>query len=313
MTSATLVSMPLEPSKPFSRRSALASGLRPSQLRARRFRQLYRGVYVAAGAHLSLVGQCRAALLALPRGAVISRFTAAELWGGIVPARSRLTVTLPFGSSARHPAFEVTRARRMPPQRRHKGLPVTTPERTFLDLAAVLDLVDLVVLGDSLVRCGVTTPRKLVAAAREFRGARTALARRAAGLVREGVDSAMETRVRLMIVLAGLPEPVVNHILRDEQGAWVHRLDLSYPELRIAIEYDGRQHAESSEQWVRDVGRREDFDNLGWRMLVLLSADVFVTPAATLERICRLLTERQGPTQVTSTEWEAHFPGRPRR
>jgi hypothetical protein len=120
----------------------------------------------------------------------------------------------------------------------------------------------------------------------------------------------METRVRLLIVLAGLPEPVVNQVLRDGNGAWTHRLDLSYPDLRIAIEYDGRQHAESSHQWVRDVARREELDGLGWRMLVLLSGDVFDTPGRTLERICALLGERGRPVRVTRDDWKGHFPGR---
>jgi hypothetical protein len=302
--------MPLDPSEPFSRKAALESGLRAGQFRGRRFSRLHRGVYVRSDTTLSLVARCRAALLALPRGAVFSRFTAAELWGGVVPPRSRLTVTVPFRASARQPLLEVARARSMPPRRQRKGLPVTTPERTFLDLAAVLDLVDLVVLGDSLVRSGVTTTEALVIEARQFRGTRTALARRAAALVRAGVDSPMETRVRLLIVLAGLREPVVNHILRGDTGAWAYRLDLSYPDLRIAIEYDGRQHAESSKQWVRDVARREDFDTLGWRMLVLLSGDVFQTPGATLERICALLHQRGQAATVTSNEWRAHFPGR---
>jgi hypothetical protein len=197
----------------------------------------------------------------------------------------------------------------MPSRRVRKGLPVTSPERTFLDLAAVLDLVDLVVLGDSLVARGVTTPLALVDAARDHRGPRIALARRAAGLVRGGVDSPMETRVRLLIVLAGLPEPVVNLTLRDESGTWTYRLDLSYPDLRIAIEYDGRQHADSTRQWTRDVARREELDTLGWRLLVVLSSDVFHGPGRTLERICALLTEKGRPVSVTSEEWATHFPG----
>jgi hypothetical protein len=57
------------------------------------------------------------------------------------------------------------------------------------------------------------------------------LARRVAGLVRKGVDSAMETRLRLLIVLAGLPEPEVNVIVRDENGDWELRFDLCYPQL----------------------------------------------------------------------------------
>lgn len=302
--------MAFDRSTPFRAKIGLAAGFTLAQLNGPRFRRLHRGVYVDASADLDLVARCRAALHVLPKEALFSRHTAAELWGGIVPARSRLTATVPFRSSARQPSIETTRSRRMPEGHRRRGLPVTSPERTFLDIAASLDLVDLVVLGDSLVRRNVTTPAKLIAAARDFTGPRTAVARRAAALVRGGVDSPMETRLRLLIVLAGLPEPTVNHIVRGERGEWTYRFDLSYPELKIAIEYDGRQHAESTEQWVRDVGRREDLDNRGWRLLVVLSGDVFTTPATTLDRICELLRERGALVKLTSHEWKAHFPGR---
>jgi hypothetical protein len=59
----------------------------------------------------------------------------------------------------------------------------------------------------------------------------------------------MESRLRMLLVLAGLPEPTVNHIVRDDRGNWVRRFDLAYPDLRIAIEYDGRHHIERQEQW----------------------------------------------------------------
>ena len=197
----------------------------------------------------------------------------------------------------------------MPEPRRLRGLPVTGPERTFLDLAGTLDLVDLVVLGDSLVRLGRTTPADLVAQAREHRGPHAALARRAAALVRAGVDSPMETRLRLLVVLAGLPEPVVNHVLRDEDGGWAYRFDLSWPHLRIALEYDGRQHADSSRQWVRDVRRREDLDGRGWRLVIALSGDLYTTPGATVERIAAVLREHGQAVRLTDG-WREHFPER---
>lgn len=150
-------------------------------------------------------------------------------------------------------------ARRGTPQAEARlgALPLTTAEDTFVDLAAELHLVDLVVLGDSLVKAGRTTPAALVAAAAAVTGRRSAGARRAAGLVRSGVDSPMESRLRMLVVLAGLPEPVVNHIEYDDLGRWVRPFDLSYPKARLAIEYDGRQHAQSQVQWERDVDRRE--------------------------------------------------------
>jgi hypothetical protein len=80
---------------------------------------------------------------------------------------------------------------------------VTSPARTFVDLADLLALVDLVVVGDALVRLGLCSPARLCeeAAAARTRRVRQA-ARRAAALVRPRVDSPMETRLRLLLVLA---------------------------------------------------------------------------------------------------------------
>jgi hypothetical protein len=87
---------------------------------------------------------------------------------------------------------------------RFRNLPVTTPEQILLDLATGLDLVALVVLGDSLIRAGRTSTAVLRDAATAWRGRGAKLARRAARYVRDGVDSAMETRLRMLLVLASL-------------------------------------------------------------------------------------------------------------
>lgn len=286
-----------------------ANSLSDGALRGPRFRRLLRGVHLEAGVGDTLGMRCRAALLVLPSSAVFSHETAARLWGAVVPPRSRLQVTVPYKRPIRRPELEVRRARRMPEGRELTGLRVTSPERTFLDLAATLDLVDLVVLGDSLVKARRTTPAALVTHARAHLGPGAALARRAAALVRDGVDSPMETRLRLLVVLAGLPEPVVNHIVRDENGGWTYRFDLSWPDLEVALEYDGRQHAENSAQWVRDVRRREDLDGRGWRLVIALSADIYTTPGATLQRLAAVLRERGQAVRVTDG-WREHFPER---
>lgn len=298
--------MPAEAPSPFTTASGGASD---SVLRGPRFRSVLRGVHVDARARDDLRMRCRAALLVLPAGAVFSHETAARLWGGIVPPRSRVQVTIPYRRTVRRPQLEIRRSRRMPEPRMLGGLPVTDPVRTFLDLAGTLDLVDLVVLGDSLVRSRRTTCAELVGAAQTYRGPRAALARRAARLVRAGVDSPTETKLRLLVVLAGLPEPVVNHVLRDEDGGWTYRLDLSWPDLLVALEYDGRQHAESTAQWTKDVRRREDLANGGWRLFVALSGDLYSTPGATIERVAAVLRERGRVVTVTQG-WREHFPER---
>ena len=86
----------------------------------------------------------------------------------------------------------------------------------------------------------------------------------------------------MLLVLAGLPEPVVNHTEHDDRGWWVRRFDLSYPAVRVAVEYDGRQHAESDRQWQRDVERREELDNDGWRIVVVLAKGIYREPDRTL-------------------------------
>jgi uncharacterized protein DUF559 len=152
---------------------------------------------------------------------------------------------------------------------RFRNLPITTPEQTFLDLSTSLNLVALVVLGDSLVKAGRTSAAALRDAALAWRGRGAKLARRAARYVHEGVDSAMETRLRLLLVLAGLPVPEVNVILRHPDGSWWLRFDMCYPSLKLIIEYDGRHHAEDSEQWLHDLKRREALDRMGWRVIVV--------------------------------------------
>jgi hypothetical protein len=135
-------------------------------------------------------------------------------------------------------------------------------------------------------------------------------ARYAAAFVRDEVDSPMETRLRMLIVLAGLPEPEVNLKIRNELGDIVMRFDLGYRERRISIEYLGRQHVEDPEIWENDIARDELVDGIAWKQLKVTSRGVFVDPAATVDRVWRALCAR-GPAVPRPTDtWRVHFPGR---
>lgn len=145
-------------------------------------------------------------------------------------------------------------------------------------------------------------PRRTAASAR--------LARRAAALVRSGVDSPQESKVRLLVVLAGLPEPTVNIEFRDDEGNILRRLDMGYHEPRVAIEYDGRQHAENDQQWQSDIDRREEFDDLEWRFVIVRSPGLFTHPDQTLARIVKVLSKKGMRVRISSNEWRRHFPMR---
>ena len=139
------------------------------------------------------------------------------------------------------------------------------------------------------------------------------LARRAARYVREGVDSAMETRLRLLLVLAELPVPEVNVILRHPDGSWWMRFDLCYPSLKLIIEYDGRHHADVRANWPSDIERREALERDGWRFVIVTAGGLYEAPLETLRRVRLALTERGGRVRSRRipAEWHRLFTDRP--
>jgi hypothetical protein len=173
-------------------------------------------------------------------------------------------------------------------------------------------LVDLVIVGDWLVRKKKVSLEALRRHCEASTSRHGGAARLAAALVRERVDSPMESRLCMLIVLAGLPEPVVNMTIRDLRGEPVRRYDLCWPSVRLIVEYDGKHHVERMEQWEKDLQRREAIDDDGWRILVVTSAGVFDVPEQTVVRIHRHLRSRRlpgTPARPAST-WRAHFPAR---
>ena len=306
-------SAPFNDRVPFTRAEAREAGISAKQLLGVRYQRLFHGLHLSAGVVATPAVRAQAVLRICPLGSQASHFTAAELWGVIVPSQPLTHVSCPQpGWRSERRGVASHRLSRHAKASSFGGIRISSPEQTFIDLARLLSLVDLVVLGDSLVKANRTTVDRLVGAVQEWPGWGSRPARLAAGFVREGVDSPMETRLRMLMVLAGFPEPVVNHILYNSKGRWSKRFDLSYPELKLIIEYDGRQHAENDEQWDHDLIRRENLDGDGWRLVVVRSKGIYVEPQLTLERIAdamRARGARNVPTRFRD-EWRQHFPGR---
>lgn len=301
---------PLDVRRPFTWAQGRSAGLRSSELRGSAFRKVFRNCYVSSDVPVDAQLLGRAALVVAPVGAFLSHHSAALLLGGVVPTTAEVHLGSVGASRSVTPGLTMHRYSAPPSTVLREGIRVTSPERTFLDLAQSLALVDLVILGDSLVRRGATTVEALSGAVLAWHGRGARNARQAALLVRKRVDSPMETRVRLLLVLAGLREPVVNYEICDEYGRAVYRVDLAYPEQRLAIEYDGRHHIDRQEQWGSDLARREDLEGEGWRFLVLIAKDVFATPGATLDRVVRAMCTCGVPIGRRSEQWRRHFPVR---
>ena len=281
--------------QPLTRAEALRRGVTDKQLWGPKFQRLFQGVYLPAGATVCVLQRARAALMIAPDGSYASHHTAAALWGAVPPDTTDTHICVPESGSARsvRKGIVAHRADRGVEPVRHRGLLVASPTAVFLQMAAVApDLVELVVLGDSLVRTERVTPEELIKAADGWDGKGARRARRAARLIRSDVDSPMESRLRMLVVLAGFPEPVVNVIIRHENGEWDIRLDLSYPHLKLVIEYDGWHHLVQRKQWSRDLRRREWLESQGWRIIVINSDAFYNEPLQTLCRIRDAMLDR---------------------
>lgn len=294
-----------DPARPFLHSIAHAAGISDDELAGPAYRQLFWGVHIGSFVPITRRVRAAAALLIAPSDAAISHMTAARLLGAVVPDDPTIHVTMPRGSRFNRTGIRTHRSDCAHKIITHRGLRMTSPERTFVDCARLLDLVDLVVMGDALVKAGRTTPQRLLDYCADHTGGRS-LARRAARLVRDRVDSPMETRLRLLIVLAGLPEPLIDVQLNRPDGTLYRRIDLAYPAARLAIEYDGVHHEERGQR-AQDLERREELESQGWTFVVVVSSQLNGDPARVLERIVQGMRRCGIETTGLKDGWRRHL------
>lgn len=303
--------MSFDPTRPFRRADALAAGVSPMALRGPDYRRVFRGIYVSAQVASTPVERAEAALLLFGPEAFASHSSAARIFGVPIPALPDEHVSVPTAAARRDRDGIVAHVAGRASTTSCRGLRVSTPARMWVELATLVGLVDLVVAGDHVLRHRLATATTL---AGEVELARSRPAQAALRLVRERVDSPMETRVRLLLTLAGLPEPAVNLEIRNPvDGMLLRRHDLAYEASRLAIEYDGRHHIRREQQWERDLARREESESDGWRVIVLTAADIYRDPGGTVERVWRALVDRGQPGVPArpGDRWRPFFPGRP--
>ena len=301
-----------DPGTPFQRRTALAAGVTPKQLRGPGYRVVLPGAYVAASTTVTPLVRVRAALLPYGDAAWASHASAARVYDLPIPTIAMEHVSVPRpGQRRRHQGVKVHVGGQAARTRIVRGVRVSEPRALFVEMAALVGLVDLVVLGDAMVRRALVIPDALVAYCASSAHPAAAAARGAASYVRRDVDSPMETRLRLLLVLAGLPEPQVNLKIRDEDGEVLRKYDLSYPAVRVAVEYNGKVHVLTPGAWEADLERRGAIDDDGWRLLPVISSGIYSTPEQTLRRIHRVLLARglPGVPARLGDQWRAHFPG----
>ena len=274
---------------PFTLTQGLAMGLTRSRLRGADLSASSRAVRVPLAGEPTVLERCRPHLQLLP-GAVVSHLTAARIHGLILPRRVEADSLIHL---SREPAQAVPRRRHVAGHRLAlaeteivtvSGVAVTSVPRTWLDLATVLSVDELVIAGDHIVseyRRSFGPPRFAMVPLGELRTYLEAKkwlphlrhARAALELVRVGVDLPPESWLRLVLHHSGLPEFVPNFPILDPRGHPVVWTDLACEEFRTCLEYDGAHHLSPEQQHsdhLRDLATAE----AGWTQVKISRGDL---------------------------------------
>jgi very-short-patch-repair endonuclease len=181
------------------------------------------------------------------------------------------------------------------------GMPIVGPADTWVRLATTLRESDLVVAGDFMITGDEPYSREpplctlddLGCAVRRHAGVRGSVrARRALELIRYGPLSPQESRLRLLLGRAGMPEPELNFRVRCDAGSRVAMVDLAFVAERVAIEYQGRHHRTDSETYEDDIIRRERLEGEGWAVIYVTSRELDRYPERLIQRIRTHLVSR---------------------
>lgn len=272
---------------------ARAAGLSRGRLRGPTFVRLAHGLTVRLDDAVDDVERLRLLARVLPDDAAFSHATAAAILGAPVHRPPLAHIALTPRRVLPQRAQFVTHARRLLDDDvvLHRGLRLTSGPQTFLDLAETLRPWDLVAVGDALLRAGhldaATLAGRLGRASR-VRG--VVRARECAPLLSPLAMSRPESVMRYWLAVSTLPTPVPQVPVLDRWARPVAHADLGYEEWKVALEYEGRQHADA-EQFGRDVDRYSLMAADGWLALRFAGRHL-QGPAVVLDRTRRALISR---------------------
>ncbi len=268
-------------SRSFDAATATGAGVDRNRLRRRDLHSPFRGVHTTTPPS-TVRERCEAYLPRLRQGQVFSHTTAAALLGFPLPLELEdgpLHVSVVRPAAAPRTTGVVGHRLVVEPDTAVvRGLPVCSHPEVWCQLASVLSLDELVVVADHLLTTTTlseATARRLLAEAIETtRREGAALLRQALLEARSGSLSPGETRTRLVLVRAGIPEPQLNRKIRDAFGRYLGKGDLVWPERKVVLEYEGGQHGLDIGQFRYDVERYERFRDAGWTVIRVTADDL---------------------------------------
>ena len=254
--------------RPFTLQEARAAGLTLTSLQGKSWRRLGRGLYCWRSWREDPWQLLAAWRKLLPPDAAFAGLSAAWLHHLDFELHHPVEVVVPLKSGARSRRGLVVRHGDVRDSVEVRGLRTTSIDCTLQDLCRTLPAVEALVLLDAAVRAGVRIHTPL-------------------GMLAGPAESPMETRLRWLLLQAGLPRPQVQTDLRDSDGRFVGRADLYYPTARLVIEYDGQNHRD---RLVEDNRRQNLILNAGFRLLRFTAADIRQRPDVVTSQVRRALS-----------------------
>jgi very-short-patch-repair endonuclease len=286
--------MSIDLTRPFRGSAAVTAGLLTrGQLRGPRFHKLFPDVYAPADLAPDLALRSAGAAVLVEGRGVLAGYSAAELLGascGPADAPAEVLLLRTGGQSYRCPGLRVHRNLVDPTEITEVGpYGLTSPVRTAFDLArwvpTLREKVDAIAHHCKIVLDDVLRLRMLHFGAWGARHIVPVLR-----MANPLAESPMETRIRIALHEHGLPAPEIQ--FEVEAGGRIRRLDLAYPSVKLAIEYDGRDHREQ-ERAHQDLLREAALVRLGWTILRFDAYTVYCHPARIAQAVA-LALRRQG-------------------
>ncbi len=249
--------------------------------------QPWRGVVILGNRALDPLTLASAGLLAAGPEAVLSHDTAAALHGCSVMATTDVHVTVPYSHWAKSKRGLVVHHGHFTGRdvvERH-GMPVFKLQQVVADVLCspppwrALACLDQALSGldDKQARTLVAKVDRYLADRLDRRGTRIAESLLCLGSGK--AESPQESRLRLLVIHAGFPAPVPQYQILSLSGTLLYRLDLAWPSLRIALEYDGYEAHE--DRAAEDATRDHRMSERGWIVIRARKA-VFTCPEAVL-------------------------------
>ncbi|WP_244170070.1 endonuclease domain-containing protein [Amycolatopsis tolypomycina] len=244
--------------------------------------------------------RCRAAALLAPSDAVITGCSAAAVRGlELVGSHAPVELILPGnplfglrdgvhvrrtsrGSIDSEPWHEIRLATSP-----RLALDILTNTRLHISLPRVVGYLD------ALLRAGEVDAAELEVYLKGRRDSGIVRAKKAFRLADPRSESIPESELRVWLAVAGL-EPDVQLEVFDAQGVFAGRLDLAFPEQKLAVEYDGEWHGEG-DQPRHDEARRAAIQALGWRFVIVTKAELYSAPKAVVATVRGALSRESAP------------------